>query len=189
MSAKPDDLEAVRAVAEALKAFDPNEQERIIRWAREKLGLPQGGAASSAAAASAAGDTTLAPSAQVVQGQDIRSFIAAKNPQSDNQFSAAVAYYYRFVAKEGDRKDSIKSADLVNATRMVNWSRLSRPAQTLGNAHAAGYLDKAAHGAYAINAVGENLVAMAMPGSNTAAVATRKGKAKKVKAKRQTKRK
>jgi len=35
----PDDLEAVRAVVAALQAFDPKEQERILRWAREKLGI------------------------------------------------------------------------------------------------------------------------------------------------------
>ncbi len=33
-----DDLEAVRLITEALQGFDPNEQERIIRWAQEKLG-------------------------------------------------------------------------------------------------------------------------------------------------------
>jgi hypothetical protein len=38
--AKPtDDLEAVRAIVEALQGFDAGDQERIIRWAREKLRL------------------------------------------------------------------------------------------------------------------------------------------------------
>jgi hypothetical protein len=39
MTKPADDLEAVRAVAEALQGFDAGDQERIIRWAREKLGL------------------------------------------------------------------------------------------------------------------------------------------------------
>lgn len=39
MAKTTDDLEAVRAVAAALGDFSPEEQERIIRWAREKLGL------------------------------------------------------------------------------------------------------------------------------------------------------
>ena len=38
--AQKDDLEAVRAVAAALEGFVADEQERIIRWAREKLNLP-----------------------------------------------------------------------------------------------------------------------------------------------------
>ena len=42
----PDDLEAVRSVITALKEFDPKDQERVLRWAREKLGLPSVGAAS-----------------------------------------------------------------------------------------------------------------------------------------------
>jgi len=37
---KPDDLEAVRKLTEVLSAFGTGDQERIIRWAREKLGLP-----------------------------------------------------------------------------------------------------------------------------------------------------
>jgi hypothetical protein len=37
--AKPDDLEAVRTIASALSGFSPEEQERILRWVREKIGL------------------------------------------------------------------------------------------------------------------------------------------------------
>jgi hypothetical protein len=37
--AKPDDYEAVRTVVATLESFDANDQERILRWAREKLGL------------------------------------------------------------------------------------------------------------------------------------------------------
>ena len=36
---KPDDLEAVRAVVASLGPFEPKDQERILRWVREKLGL------------------------------------------------------------------------------------------------------------------------------------------------------
>jgi hypothetical protein len=39
MTKPTDDLEAVRAVVEALQGFEAGDQERIIRWAREKLGL------------------------------------------------------------------------------------------------------------------------------------------------------
>jgi hypothetical protein len=34
--AQKDDLEAVRAVVAALDGFAADEQERVIRWAREK---------------------------------------------------------------------------------------------------------------------------------------------------------
>ena len=39
MTTIPDDLEAVRKVIEALTPFNKDDQERIVRWAREKLGL------------------------------------------------------------------------------------------------------------------------------------------------------
>ena len=39
MTKPTDDLEAVRLVTEALQGFDTQDQERILRWAREKLNL------------------------------------------------------------------------------------------------------------------------------------------------------
>lgn len=41
MSKPGDDLDAVRAIVEVLQDFDAREQQRIFRWAAEKLGLPQ----------------------------------------------------------------------------------------------------------------------------------------------------
>ncbi len=106
----PDDLEAVRAVVAALADFAAPEQERILRWAREKLGLPAGqGAVSTHVRAATDAAPTPGP------------------PPTP--------------------------------------TRMSRPAQTLINAHQQGLLDKGAErGTYVINSVGENLVAMALPG-------------------------
>jgi hypothetical protein len=39
MTSKVDDLEAVRVLAETLHPFTSDDRERIIRWAREKLGM------------------------------------------------------------------------------------------------------------------------------------------------------
>lgn len=167
-----DDLEAVRAVIAALEGFQPSEQERIIRWAREKLGLPSGAAAIPRAGVGAGASAPTLPSAGVQsssgQAQDIKTFVQSKNPQSDQQFAATVAYYYRFEAPESERKDSITAGDLQEATRKVGRDRLVKPAQTLINAHGQGLIDKAGErGAYTINTVGENLVAMALPGGST----------------------
>ena len=38
---KTDDLDAVRAVVDAIKDFNSDDQQRIFRWVAEKLGLPQ----------------------------------------------------------------------------------------------------------------------------------------------------
>ena len=80
------------------------------------------------------------------------------------QFAAVVAYYYRFEAPSDESLESISPEVLQNAARLANRHRLSRPRQTLLNAKAQGYLDLAERGQYRINSVGENLVAMTLPG-------------------------
>ena len=162
MSSKSaDDLDAVRIIVEALKPFERNDQERIIRWAREKIGLASPSSAStgvSPVAAASAGQTS-----NTERPIDIKSFITAKAPQSDQQFAAAVAYYYRFEAPDREQKFDVTADDIQEATRKVGRDRLKSPAQTLVNAHNQGYFDKADRGRYALNTVGENLVAMALP--------------------------
>lgn len=160
----PDDLEAVRTVVAALQPFEPKDQERILRWAREKLGL----AAPVVAGALHKVSSTVAEQRtnSRIPGKktDIKTFTDLKKPGSDIQFAAAVAYYYRFEAPEPQRKESITSADLQEACRQTGRSRLKSPAQTLVNAHNQGYLDKGGErGTYVVNTVGENLVAMALP--------------------------
>jgi hypothetical protein len=165
---KPDDLEAVRKLVEVLSAFDAGEQERIIRWAREKLGLPvhspaPAGTRESQADSAAGGDGAGG-------AKDIRTFVTEKNPTSDNQFAATVAHYYRFVAPAATKKEFITADDLQEACRLTGRNRLPKPAQTLINAHTNGLLDKGANrGEYVISTVGENLVAVTLPGSAAAA--------------------
>ena len=157
---RPDDLEAVRAVVTALERFEKPERERILRWACEKLGIMPGfiRAPESATAATAV-------SAPGRQGTSIRQFVADKNPQSDNQFAATVAYYYRFEAPESERKNAITASDLQEACRQAGRPRLGDPGKTLRNAHGVGLLDKGADaGTFRLNTVGENLVAMTLPG-------------------------
>ncbi len=113
MTAQKDDLEAVRAVAAALEGFDASEQERIIRWAREKLGLSVA-PANPPTSASSAQPQALSGSAPLPStgAKDLKTFIAEKKPKSDVQFAAAVAYYYRFEAPQAQRKAEVNSEDL-----------------------------------------------------------------------------
>src|SRR5207247_9162557 len=111
-----DDLDAVRMVVDALGGFDAKEQERIIRWAREKLGLGQPIAVSPISAPtpqSTANVATGQPGG--ARSQDIKTFIASKSPQSDVQFATAVAYYYRFEVPESEQKSAITAEDLQDA--------------------------------------------------------------------------
>ena len=182
--AKPDDLEAVRTIAAALSGFSPEEQERILRWVREKVGLapnprtvpeirvPQPPLVKPARPPELA-ETPQAPAS----GKDLKSFATSKNPRSDVQFAATVAYFYRFEAPPEQRKNEIDSAALQDACRLAGRARLPHPSMTLTNAKNQGLIDKGSEtGKYAINTVGENLVAMTLPGQ-----ADGSGKSKKTK--------
>lgn len=161
MSTKPDDLDAVRTIAKTLTSFEPNEQERILRWVREKLGLSE-------QAGTVNKDKALLETEKDNKSEpivDIKTFVTQKSPSTDKQLATTIAYYYALVAPVDQRKDSISAKDLRQSCRLVyGTSRLKNPAQTLVNAHNAGLLDKTGkHGFYKINTVGENLVALTLP--------------------------
>lgn len=170
MSSKSDDLEAVRLLVEALQPFPNEDRERIIRWAREKLGMTAGVAPAPAPRVEPSGDT---PREAIVAGTqdavDIKKFVTEKGPRSDVHFAATVAYYHLFKAPQSQRKDSITKEDLVEACRQVDRKRPKVPAQVLVNAYHDGLFDRGGKGSYKLNSVGENLVAMALPGTNDTA--------------------
>jgi hypothetical protein len=164
-STTPDEFDAARTIVKTLETFGPEDQNRILRWAAEKLGLTQ------PQKSTAPADASLAPqsgAARTTATLDIKSFVDSKKPKSDSQFAAVVAYYHRFEAPE--KKDSITVDDLLDACRKANYPRPPAPGQTLRNAVNAGLLDKATRGAFSINSVGENLVAVTLPGDSTSPV-------------------
>jgi hypothetical protein len=100
----------------------------------------------------------------VADGVDIKNFVGNKAPKSDVHFAATVAYYHQFVAPTGQRKDSITKEDIIEACRQVDRKRPKVPAQVMVNAYQDGLFDRGGKGHYKLNSVGENLVAMALPG-------------------------
>lgn len=162
----PDEFDAARIVVKTLETFGAEDQTRILRWAAERLGLTQ--PQTSQPPAPSTSSPSEPPQTQPSGVMDIRSFVDLKKPKNDSQFAAVVAYYNRFEAPE--KKDSIQVADLLDACRKVNYPRPPAPGQTLRNAVNAGLLDKAERGAFSINSVGENLVAVTLPGDNTSSV-------------------
>lgn len=164
MSKQTDDLEAVRAVVSALQPFAREEQERIIRWAREKLGLALVSPVPPSEPIPLGNIPPQAASRPANVTADLRGFVAHKDPQSDTHFAATVAYYYQFEAPESDRKESITARDLQEACRLADRHRLKNPLLTLNNAHRDGLLNRGPErGTFVVNSVGENLVAMALP--------------------------
>jgi hypothetical protein len=164
MTKPQDDLEAVRIIVDTLKEFSPIEQERIIRWAKEKLGL--GADIPIQTIPKSEQQPNIPPTLSIstnTLGLDIKTFVLSKAPKSGNQFAATVAYYYKFEAPANERKDSIVGSDLQEACRLAGRERLIDPGQTLRDALKSGLLDRAERGSYSINTVGENLVAMTLP--------------------------
>lgn len=165
MSSKPDDLEAVRLLAETLQPFPNEDRERIVRWAREKLGMVSTApTVTKSVPPLEPVERPAGPPETTVSGTNIKSFVTQKAPKSDVHFAATVAYYHQFMAPADQRKDSITKEDLVEACRQVPRKRPKRPAQVLVNAYRDGVLDRGRTGHYKLNSVGENLVAMALPG-------------------------
>ena len=176
----PDDLDALRIVIEAVKDFKQDDQKRIFRWAAEKLGLHQSFESPGVPPTQMhQSSSTPAAALQHTPPQDIKSFVAAKSPRNDVQFAATVAYYFQFEAPPSERKQSINGDDLQDACRKAGRDRLRDPGQTLRNAHHLGLLDKAGEpGSFSVNTVGENLVAMTLPGDSNSS-----GKAKRTRKK------
>jgi hypothetical protein len=162
-----DDLSAVKTLIDTLQPFDKADQERIVRWALEKLGLSTGVTVQNNPQTSSLPQAHSQPTGSLARNGsvDIKTFVNAKNPTSDNQLAATVAYYYAFEAPAELQKEAITSLDLQDACRQCARPRLGDPGKTLRNAHDMGYLDKAGdRGAFKISTVGENLVAVALPG-------------------------
>jgi hypothetical protein len=177
------DFMAAEEIKAILSGRDQTEQERIIRWVNESLGL----SAASTVIANTALPSATAPQVPSVpsvkthshpttaEKKDIRSFVDEKKPKNDVQFAAVAAYFYRFSAPEVERKDTIIAKDLDNAGRQARGYAFKKSLQTLSNARTLGYFDSAGRGEFKLNAVGENLVAMALPGTGANANVTRAG--------------
>lgn len=173
------EFDAAKAIVEILRGLDKEEQERAMRFASEALGTraPDVPSGSGTPPPTGQGDgpgenTKTTPPASVL---DIKQFTQSKAPRSDQQFAAVVAYYYRFEAPTSERKDAIGAKDLTDAVRLVgNRKQPKDPGMTLHNAKNSGYLDKAGRAKFEINAVGENLVAMTLPGKDRPTLSRRK---------------
>lgn len=162
-----EDLDAVKIIVTALEKFTDEERRKIIKWSCEKLDMDYSLERVEKMTAKSPFNPQTLETPRLQTNNDIKSFVNLKNPKNDSQFAAVVAYYYKFEAPDEEKKDSISSEDLVEATRLANRTRLHKPAGTLHNAYSqAGLLNQSEHGKYKLNSVGENLVAMVLPGEN-----------------------
>ncbi len=170
------EFEVAQEIKALLEALPAEKREMALRWARESVGLPAQTAAlqasvplAAAVAGPGAGTGHIPGSTEVSAAprkKTLKEFVAEKQPKSDVQFAAVAAYYHQFEAPEGARRDHIGADDLQDAARLSGRARFKTPSTTLNNAVGLGYLDRGGErGTYRLNAIGENLVAMALPGN------------------------
>lgn len=157
-----DEFDAAKVIVETLKRLERAQQERALRFASEALGLK---AASPPVEPRPVTNVGATPPPQPSPGRvtNIKQFTQIKSPKSDQQFAAVVAYYRQFEAPPSERRATINAEVLADAARLVNRKRPTR--HVLNNAKNSGYLDSVGGGEFKINTVGENLVAMALPGN------------------------
>lgn len=164
------EFEVAQEIKALLEALPAEKREMALRWAREAVGLPAHAVpahAGSAVEPRKATGSEAVPAAAPRQ-KTLREFVAEKQPKSDVQFAATVAYFHRFEAGEDARREEITADDLQDGARLAGRARFKLPSATLNNGVGLGYLDRGSErGKYRLNAVGENLVAMALPGNGT----------------------
>ena len=170
---QPTIFEIVKRVGEQLSALPEDLQARVLHSVADLLGIKT---IDSSTLRTPAQHTTppiaSPPPVPPNQPKDIRTFLNEKQPKSDNQYAAAVAYYYQFEAPEQDRLDVISADTLQEAARLAGRTRLGNPAATLNNATSQGYLDRVEPGQFKVSTVGENLVAMTLPSKGDGSTAT-----------------
>lgn len=158
-------LAAAQKIVTELDGMPKDDQALALKFAMESLKL-QMPIAQAQVSHTPVHSTQTAPLISPVahtQSKDIKSFTTAKAPKSDQQFTAVVAYYYQFEAPGEQRKDSVDAATMREAARMAGRRQVNDWSITLSNAMRSGYLDKGDRGAFKLNAVGENLVAITLP--------------------------
>lgn len=160
MSKSPIDqeMDAIKTITAALDPLPEDARRRVLEYATSHLGInvspqppsrvdtypPAGGA----------------PRPRIL---DIRTLRDQKNPRSDIQMAAIVAYYLTELAPVEDRKTEIDKDDIVRYFKQAGYPLPTRASLTLNNAKVAGYLDGMGQGKFRLNPVGYNLVAHNLP--------------------------
>lgn len=159
-------LDAAQKIVAELAGMAPEQQSLALKFAVETLGLRAPVAVLAATPTARAPESTIQPATNSPDhSTDIRSFAAIKAPKSDQQFTAVVAYFYQFEARPDERKDIIDAEVMKEAARLAGRPQVARWNMTLTNAKNAGYLDAAGSGKFKLSSVGENLVAITLPGN------------------------
>lgn len=167
------EVKAIGEVLGTLEALSGPARERVLAYVTNALniGLP------SVSAGTPTNQPVVLPSSEIDQPPpkvpapplghtDIRSLGESKQPKSAVEMAAVVAYYLSEIAPEGERRESVGTADLDKYFKQAGFRLPKAQNMTLVNAAAAGYFDRVVQGKYKLNPVGYNLVAHNLPSSS-----------------------
>ena len=172
-------LDAAQKIVAELQGMAPEHQALALKFSIETLGLQLPATATShglTASPAPAPQSPTPPVAGVGHSTDIKAFTSLKAPKSDQQFAAVVAYFYQFEAPLEQRQEVIDVETLKNAARLAGRKQAPHWKFTLQNAKNAGYLNAAGDGKFKLSSVGENLVAISLPGNAGGSGASGKGR-------------
>ena len=168
------ELDAIRTIASVLQPLDAETQRRVLDYVarRFKINLSERSqhlAGTPAREGPSVGYSTSPPGAvePKLPVMDIRAFREQKQPKTDIQMAAVVAYYLAELAPQEERKVGITAEDLRVYFKQANHPLPKEPKFALWNGKAAGYFNSDGQGNYALNAVGHNLVAHNLPRSDS----------------------
>lgn len=179
------ELKAIETITEVLKPLDNTAQRRVLQYAMQHLGLQVEQTKKLHPTLETDKDTELRqPILPLQKGAvDIRQLRDQKQPNSDMEMAAIVAYYLSELAPEEDRKEAIGTADMKKYFKQAGHPLPKGLPFTLPNAKAAGYFESAGYGKYKLNPVGYNLVVHGLPRAKGGSILSspRKKNAKKAK--------
>jgi hypothetical protein len=157
------ELEAVSSIVQTLESLNAEARARVMLYLRGRLDA-MGTVVPTVTPITE--DATRPKAERKSTVVDIRTLKNEKDPKSDIEMAAVVAYYLQEEAPTGERNDRIGSSDLLKYFKQAGYPLPKRPRYTLTNAKNAGYLDQVAQGVYRLNPVGYNLVAHSLPSSS-----------------------
>lgn len=177
------EVKAISLLLQALKPLDANARARVLDFVFKKLDVKPMVPANLGPEKPLGDAEMLTPqhpaaTAHRTDTSDIRTLAREKNPSTQNERVALVAYYLDQVAPENEAKDFITSDDVKSYFIQAGFELPTALSMALNHAKNAGYLNALGSGKFRLNAVGHNLIAHKLPTENTEArkVAKRKKK-------------
>ena len=174
------EIRAIEGVIGLLEPLDPEARARVIEYVFSRLEIVEKGPRAARLDVEAVemlqrrapGESKQA--ARSIRATDIRELREEKQPGSQVEMVVLVAYYLSELAPESEQRKEIGPSDITRYCKHAGYPLPKSPAQALGNAMRAGYLDSVGRGLYALNAVGHNLIVHRLPsGESSSAKAPR----------------